>query len=94
MGQASSLSGMMQQFSLALGVAIGGYALLVASSLTGHAQTDPVNFGWAFLTVGVISALSAWMMFRLPHDAGAEMAGRAEVGKEVAEQKAEQRSAT
>ena len=94
MGQASSLSGMMQQFSLALGVAIGGYALQVAGSFTGQDYADPANFGWAFLTVGVISALSAWMMFRLPHDAGAEMAGRAEVGKEVSEQKAEQRTGT
>lgn len=94
MGQASSLSGMMQQFSLALGVAIGGYALQVAGALTGHDYADAGNFGWAFLTVGTISALSAWLMFRLPRDAGAEMAGRAQAGQEVAEPKAAQRPAT
>jgi EmrB/QacA subfamily drug resistance transporter len=94
MGQASSLSGMMQQFSLALGVAIGGYALQVAGALTGHDYADAANFGWAFLTVGTISALSAWVMFRLPRDAGAEMAGRAQAGHEVAEPKAAQRPAT
>ncbi|WP_374473335.1 MFS transporter [Arenimonas sp.] len=94
MGQASSLSGMMQQFSLALGVAIGGYALQVAGALTGHDYADAANFGWAFLTVGTISALSAWVMFRLPRDAGAEMAGRAQAGQEVAEPKAAQRPAT
>lgn len=94
MGQASSLSGMMQQFSLALGVAIGGYALQVAGALTGHDYADAANFGWAFLTVGTISALSAWVMFRLPRDAGAEMAGRAKAGQEVAEPKAAQRPAT
>lgn len=94
MGQASSLSGMMQQFSLALGVAIGGYALQVAGALTGKDYADAGNFGWAFLTVGTISALSAWLMFRLPRDAGAEMAGRAKAGQEVAEPKAAQRPAT
>lgn len=94
MGQASSLSGMMQQFSLALGVAIGGYALQVAGALTGNDYADAGNFGWAFLTVGTISALSAWLMFRLPRDAGAEMAGRAKAGQEVAEPKAAQRPAT
>ncbi|HBD19697.1 MAG TPA: MFS transporter [Arenimonas sp.] len=94
MGQASSLSGMMQQFSLALGVAIGGYALQVAGALTGNDYADAGNFGWAFLTVGTISALSAWVMFRLPRDAGAEMAGRAQAGQEVAEPKAAQRPAT
>lgn len=94
MGQASSLSGMAQQFSLALGVAIGGYGLQLAGELTGTAYTDAGNFSWAFLLVGAISALSAWVMFRLPHDAGAEMAGRAEAGHEVAEPKAAQRPNT
>lgn len=94
MGQASSLSGMMQQLSLALGVAIGGYALQLAGLFTGRDYADASNFGWAFLTVGTISALSAWVMFRLPRDAGAEMAGRAEPGQEVAEPKAAQRPNT
>jgi hypothetical protein len=94
MGQASSLSGMMQQLSLALGVAIGGYALQIAGAFTGQDYADASNFGWAFLTVGTISALSAWVMFRLPRDAGAEMAGRAEPGHEVTEPKAAQRPNT
>lgn len=94
MGQASSLSGMVQQFSLALGVAIGGYALQAGSALTGQELAAPLNFSIAFAVVGAISALSAWMMYRLPHDAGAEMAGRGEMGKEVTEQKAQQRPAT
>ena len=75
-------------------MAIGGYALQVAGALTGKDYADAGNFGWAFLTVGTISALSAWLMFRLPRDAGAEMAGRAKAGQEVAEPKAAQRPAT
>ncbi|MFY2763818.1 DHA2 family efflux MFS transporter permease subunit [Arenimonas sp. MALMAid1274] len=94
MGQASSLSGMAQQFSLALGVAIGGYGLQIAGELTGRSYTDASNFLWAFLTVGAISASSAWIMYRLPPDAGAEMSGRAKDGQEVIEPKAAQRPAT
>src|SRR5688572_3767076 len=94
MAEAASLAGMMQQLSLAMGVAIGGYALQFAALLGDRPADDPVNFSWAFAVVGLISATSAWMMWRLPADAGAEMAGRGEVGREVAEQKAEQRPAT
>lgn len=94
MGQASSLSGMMQQLSLALGVTIGGYALQLAADLGARPLEDPANFTWAFLVVGLLSATSVFMMRRLPANAGAEMAGRGEVGKEVAEQKPEQRPAT
>jgi EmrB/QacA subfamily drug resistance transporter len=94
MSQATSLAGMAQQLSLALGIAIGGYALTLAAELTGTAYTDAGNFSWAFLAVGAISALSAWVMFRLPADAGAEMAGRAQPGQELAEPKVVQRPGT
>ena len=91
MSQASSLAAMAQQIALALGVTIGGYALSVAGTLTGRDDGDPVTFLFAFLSVGLISASSVWQMRRLAPDAGAEMAGRAEAGQEVAEPKAEVR---
>lgn len=94
MGQASSLSGMMQQLSLSMGVAVGGYVLEFAGLLGGRPATDVHNFYVAFVVVGLISASSAWMMWRLPRDAGAEMSGRAQAGKEITEPKAEQRPAT
>jgi EmrB/QacA subfamily drug resistance transporter len=94
MAQASSLSGMMQQLSLSFGVAIGGYALQFAAQATGRADTAAENFGIAFAIVAALSASSAWMMWRLPHDAGAVMAGRAQPGEELAEPKVEQRPAT
>jgi len=74
MGHASSLTGMMQQLSLSLGVAIGGYALQLAGDFTGTRITAPTNFMIAFVVVAAISASSAWLMWRLPRDAGAEMA--------------------
>jgi EmrB/QacA subfamily drug resistance transporter len=94
MGQASSLAGMMQQLSLSLGVAIGGYLLQIVGALTERPATDVQNFYWAFLGVGLVSASSAWFMFKLPRNAGAEMAGRARPGKEVTEPKPAQLPAT
>jgi Na+/melibiose symporter-like transporter len=94
MGQASSLSGMMQQLSLSLGVAVGGYALQLVGEFNGRPPTAVQNFYIAFVIVGLISASSAWMMWRLPRNAGAEMAGRAEAGREILEPKAAQRPAT
>jgi len=94
MGQASSLSGMVQQLSLSLGVAIGGYSLELTGALLGREAADVRNFYLAFLFVGLISASSAWFMARLPRNAGAEMAGRGRAGKEVAEPKAAQLPAT
>ncbi|MEG3192880.1 MFS transporter [Lysobacter sp. D1-1-M9] len=94
MGQASGFAAMAQQVSLAIGVTIGGYALGVASAATGQPIEAAINFGFAFLTVGLVSASSAWMMARLAPDAGAEMAGRAEAGREVSEPKPAQRPGT
>ncbi|MBP6798448.1 MAG: MFS transporter [Luteimonas sp.] len=91
MSQASSLAAMAQQVALALGVTIGGYALSLAGRLTGQPDGAPINFTFAFLSVGLISAMSVLQMRRLPPDAGAEMAGHAEAGREVVEPKAEAR---
>jgi MFS family permease len=76
MGQATSLSGMLQQLALSLGVAIGGYLLEVVGWLTGTEATAVGNFYWAFLGVGLLSASSAIWMWRLPRHAGAEMTER------------------
>ena len=85
MGQASSVASMVQQLSTAIGVTVGSYALGVASATTGQPETAVVNFAFAFLTVGLVSA-SSWLAFRkLAPDAGAEMSGRALPGKEVLE---------
>jgi EmrB/QacA subfamily drug resistance transporter len=76
MGHASSLSGMAQQLALSLGVAIAGYLLEIIGGIAARPATDVGNFYWAFAGVGLISASSAWWMWRLPRNAGAEMMGR------------------
>jgi EmrB/QacA subfamily drug resistance transporter len=85
MGQASSLSGMLQQLSLSLGVAIGGYSLEIFGALAGRSATALPNFYWAFVVVGLISASSAWWAWRLPRNAGAEMAGRTRAARGAAD---------
>src|SRR5436190_519099 len=84
-GQATSLSGMLQQLSLSLGVAIGGYSLEIVGALEGRSSTDIRNFTIAFLVVGLISAASAYFAWRLPRNAGAEMAGRPRGAREAAD---------
>jgi MFS family permease len=84
MGQASSLSGMLQQLSLSLGVAIAGYLLEIVGAIAQRPPTAVTNFYWAFLGVGLISMSSAWWMWHLPRNAGAEMAGRVRATRDAA----------
>jgi len=72
-------------------VTIGGFALSVAGSLTGAGDAAPINFTFAFLTVGLISLVSVLQMRKLSPEAGAEVSGRAVAGREVTEPKAEGR---
>ena len=79
MAPASSLAGVLQQLSLSLGVAIAGFALQLSAEWHHDAATSLGNFRIAFLIVGLISMSSAWLMWKLPKDAGGEMSGRAVV---------------
>ena len=91
--QASSLAAMMQQLSVSMGVAVGGFALELFGWVRHVPTSDVHNFYYAFPMVALVSALSVIMMWRLPANAGADMAGGATVGHEVAEPKVEQRPA-
>ena len=57
-------------------VAIAGYLLEIVGAIGQQSPTAVANFYWAFLGVGLISMSSALWMWRLPRNAGAEMAGR------------------
>jgi len=76
MSRATSLVSVAQQLSLSSGVAVGGLAVEVAMRINGHATLAAGDFPPAFLLVAAISASSVWIFFRLPHDAGAELANR------------------
>jgi EmrB/QacA subfamily drug resistance transporter len=85
MGQASSLSGMLQQLALSLGVAIGGYSLEIFGAIADRPATALPNFYWSFVVVALIQATSAWWAWRLPRHAGAEMAGRTRTARQAAD---------
>lgn len=83
MSQATTLSSMMQQLFLSLGVAVGAYALSFASMLTGAEPTAISSFRIAFFVVAAIGATSILMLLRLPRDAGHELAGRKVAESEI-----------
>ncbi|MDR3472082.1 MAG: MFS transporter [Devosia sp.] len=72
--QATAINAVAQQISLATGVAVAGAILDLSSSLHG-AQLELADFHNAFFLVAIVSALSAFTFFRLPHDAGAAVSG-------------------
>ena len=77
MSQASGAQSMTQRLSQSIGVAVGAYALQLSSDLQGHATIVASDFWPVFIAVAVISAASVFSCFRLPHDAGAEISGKA-----------------
>ena len=74
--QATSVFATVQQLSLGMGVTVGAFAVQASSFFQGHATIVAGDFWPAFLVLGLIAASSAYSMFSLPPDAGADMAGR------------------
>ncbi len=70
---ASTLSSMLQQISLLLGVAVAAAVLNISSGLRGAVDPALVDFRWAFIVVGVIGLLSCLRFLKLSADAGAEV---------------------
>lgn len=83
MSQATSLSSMMQQLSLSLGVALGAFALGLSGFFTGTDSTELINFRFAFMAMAGIALLSLLFLLRLPFNAGHELAGRPAVEAQV-----------
>lgn len=72
---ASTLSSMLQQVSMLLGVAIAAAILNLSSLLRGGDGLAVIDFGWAFVIVGAIGMTASLRFLTLPHDAGAEVSG-------------------
>jgi predicted MFS family arabinose efflux permease len=75
LSRATSLVGVVQQLSLAAGVAVAAMLLDGSRRLEGRSDLLTVDFSRAFLAVGVISLASLLWYRRLAPDAGAEMSG-------------------
>lgn len=72
---ASTLSSMLQQVSMLLGVAVAAAVLNLSGMLRAGAGTPLADFRWAFLVVGAIGMAASLRFLVLPHDAGAEVSG-------------------
>nr|WP_326522689.1 DHA2 family efflux MFS transporter permease subunit [Azospirillum isscasi] len=75
LSRANTLSSVMQQVSLSLGVAIGALVLHLTQSAGPGAALTPTDFVPAFLTVGAMACASALFFLPLPPDAGSEISG-------------------
>ncbi|MCU4179919.1 DHA2 family efflux MFS transporter permease subunit [Bosea sp. BH3] len=93
MSSATSLSSVIQQISLSLGVTVGAFALEATNALHGGGPIGAGDFPPAFLIVGLLGASSAVWMMRLAPDAGSEVSGHVPVSarKATAEAIADQK---
>ena len=76
MSRATALAAVDQQVSLATGVAVGALMVETVVRFHGQAAIAAADFPAGFILVGVIAVSSALIFWRLPADAGAEMADR------------------
>jgi MFS family permease len=72
---ASTLSSMLQQVSMLLGVAVAAAVLNIGSALRGADNPVLADFHWAFVVVGAIGVVSSLRFLQLPAEAGAEVSG-------------------
>jgi len=76
MSRATALAAVGQQVSLATGVAVGALTVELAVRHHGQAAIMASDFPPGFILVGLIATTSALIFWRMPADAGAEMADR------------------
>jgi EmrB/QacA subfamily drug resistance transporter len=74
--RATTLVSVAQQLALSTGVAVGALIVELTLRLKHGAAISAEDFPAAFLAVGVLTASSGLIFARLPHEAGAELAGR------------------
>ncbi|MEP7456142.1 MFS transporter [Phyllobacterium sp. SB3] len=72
---ASTLSSMLQQMSMLLGVALSAFVLNLSQVVHGNLTTSLTDFRTAFFIMGFIGVVSALRFLRLESNAGAEVSG-------------------
>ncbi len=75
--QATTIVSVAQQLALSTGVAVGALVVEIMLHLKQATTMDAADFPPAFLVVGALTAAACLVFLWLPHDAGAELAGRA-----------------
>ncbi len=76
MSRATSLVAVVQQVSIAVGVAIGALVVDLTLWARGHDTITAADFQPAYLTIAVISGCAVFVFARMPDEAGAELARR------------------
>jgi EmrB/QacA subfamily drug resistance transporter len=76
MSQATSLSSVLQQVSLSLGITVAALVLQVALSLRHGTELEARDFWPGFIAIGLVAAASTISFARLPKHAGDDVAGR------------------
>jgi len=74
-GSSSTLSSMLQQGSIGLGIALAAVLINLSQSFRGADRLALADFRLAFLVVGVIALAASALFLRLDADAGAEVSG-------------------
>jgi EmrB/QacA subfamily drug resistance transporter len=87
MSRATALAAVGQQVSLACGVAVGALTVEMAVRWNAQAAIMAQDFPPAFLLVGLIAATSAAVFWRLPRNAGAELANRVPASSGASDQR-------
>jgi EmrB/QacA subfamily drug resistance transporter len=77
MSRATSLASVAQQLSLSIGVSFAALALETSMAARGADALSASDFPLAFLMVGLVSAASVLLFWRLSADAGDEISGHA-----------------
>jgi len=75
MSRATTMTSVLQQISLSVGVSVGALTLETTMALTGSGL-GPSTFWPAFIVVGLIATSAIFPLSRLSSDAGDEMSGR------------------
>ncbi len=76
MSKATALYTVVQQLSLALGVALAALVLETSQAVDGRTSLVTVDFSRAFIVVGVVALVSVAFFWRLSRDAGTSVSGR------------------
>jgi EmrB/QacA subfamily drug resistance transporter len=85
--RATALASVAQQLSLSAGVALGALAVDVTVQLRQQPVITAADFPPAFILMAAISALSGLVFWRLPANAGAELADRTPAPTESSDQR-------
>jgi len=82
MSRATSMVAVGQQLSISIGVAIGAALVELTLRLRGHDTITAADFQPAWIVIALIGASASFLFWRMPVDAGAEVARRS-VGTEA-----------